>query len=444
MKGYSMNNFNKSGGWKVLAKAALVLTVLLSPIGAHAKDDDKPGALYIQTNEVNNFIIHYARKNNGKLVEIDRVGTGGKGSGTFKPITGQESAPNAFEGVGSVILSPNHKYLFATNGGDNTVSSFKVGRDGSLTLLDVQPTGQAVTGRSGTAKSLAYSPKHDVLYVEHSFGPDHIRLFNVKKGKLEPRSEQYTVNTGTKIDRVPTQIVLTPDGKYLMTDILFDNRPIANPDGSVQLAVANVDDKDGLVIFPVNNDGSLGSPSFTDGGGAAPFVITFLNKSKDTFINGLAAAGGLVLGKIDSDGKVTNSPVVPINQSQGFPSELCWLSITPDNKFVFATVFGYSYVSSYSLIDGVLQVAKDPAAPTVPGDGTFRALDNLVSSGPSDSFVSPDGEYFYQIYANASKLVAYKLGKKANEHGDDRRDGSLIEIDEQTIPYTSPQGMAGF
>jgi len=440
-----MNDIQKSRGRRFLAKTTLVLTTLLVSVGVQAVDDGKTGSLYIQTNEVNNFIIHYARKSNGKLVEMDRIGTGGKGSGTFKPITGQESAPNAFEGVGSVILSPNHKYLFTTNGGDNTVSSFKVGQDGSLTLLDVQPTGQAVTGRSGTAKSLAYSPKHNVLYVEHSFGPDHIRLFDVMNGKLKLRNEQYTVNTGTKTDRVPTQIVLTPDENYLMTDILFDHRPIANPDGSVQLAVANVENKDGLVIFPVEKNGKLGAPNFTDGGGAAPFVITFLNKSKDTFINGLAASGGVVLGKIDANGQVSNSPLVPINQSQGFPSELCWLSITPDNKFVFATVFGYSYVSSFELKDGALQIAKDPAAPTVPGDGTFRALDNLVSSGPSDSFVSPDGEYFYQLYANASKLVAYKLGKKSAEHGDDdQHDGSLIEIDAQAIPYTSPQGMAGF
>lgn len=435
-----------------LAKAVLVLTVVLSAGGVHghAKTEGQPGSLYIQTNEINNFIIRYARKSNGKLVEIERVATGGQGSGTFKPITGQESAPNAFEGVGSVILSPDHRYLFTTNGGNNSVSSFRVERNGALKLLDVQPTGQPVTGRSGTAKSLAYSPKTNVLYVAHSFGPDHIRMFNVKRGKLEQKNGQHTVNTQTKTDRIPTQIVLTPDGKFLMADILFDRRPKTNADGSADLAVANVDDKDGLVIFPVKNDGGLGEPRFTDGGGAAPFTIAFLNNSKDTFVNGLAAAGGLVLGKIDSDGRVTNSPVVQINQSQGGPTELCWISITPDNKQVFATIFGYSYVSSYKIKDGVLQVAKDPAALTVPGDGTFRALNSLVSSGPSDSWISSDGRYFYQIYPNASKLVAYKIEKGARQGEDDeddedsKREGFLTQIDVQEIPYTSPQGMVGF
>jgi 6-phosphogluconolactonase (cycloisomerase 2 family) len=70
---------------------------------------------------------------------VERVLTGGAGSGTFKPISGQESAPNSFEGAASVILTPDRRFLFATNGGANSVSSFAVDEDGRLTLLDVQP-----------------------------------------------------------------------------------------------------------------------------------------------------------------------------------------------------------------------------------------------------------------------------------------------------------------
>src|SRR5499433_655187 len=114
------------------------------------------GHLYMQTNEVKNTIIHYHRSANGTLTEVERVATGGAGSGTFKPISNQESAPNAFEGAGSVILSPDRRFLFATNGGDNSVSSFAVGDQGRLTLIDTKRTGNAVEGKSGTAKSLAY------------------------------------------------------------------------------------------------------------------------------------------------------------------------------------------------------------------------------------------------------------------------------------------------
>jgi hypothetical protein len=81
-----------------------------------------------------------------------------------------------------------------------------------------------------------------------------------------------------------------------------------------------------------------------------------------------------------------------------------------------------------------LEIAKDPACPKMPGDGTFRALCGDISSGPSDNWVSPDGAYLYQIYGNASKLVGYAT----------QPDGSLQEITSATIPYNSPQGLAGF
>src|ERR1700741_5501838 len=84
------------------------------------------GHLNMQTNEVKNAIIHYRRSANGTLTEVERVATGGAGSGLFKPITGQASAPNSFEGAASVILSPDHRFLFATNGANKAGGSFAV------------------------------------------------------------------------------------------------------------------------------------------------------------------------------------------------------------------------------------------------------------------------------------------------------------------------------
>ena len=175
------------------------------------------GHLYMQTNEIRNCVVHYRRAADGAITEMERTATGGVGSGTFKPISGQESAPNSFEGAASVILSPDCRFLFTTNGADNSVSSFSVDKDGRLTLLDMKPTGNAVEGKSGTAKSLAYLPSKGMLFVLRSFGPDHLRLMSVDAaGKLTPRMERYTANTHDKTDRVPTMAVLSPDGKFLI------------------------------------------------------------------------------------------------------------------------------------------------------------------------------------------------------------------------------------
>jgi len=407
--------------------------------------DQRGGHLYMQTNETRNFIVHYRRSANGAIAEVERTATGGAGSGVFKPVSGQESAPNDFEGAGSVILRPDRRFLFATNGGDNSVSSFSVGEDGRLTLMDTKPTGNAVEGRSGTAKSLVYVPSSSTLIVLHAFGPDHLRLMSVDDGgKLTPRPERYTMNTHDKPDRMATMATLSPDEKFLFVGTTFDQPPAPNPDGSPILWVqkhgaphsiaSNAPDPDGLGLFRVGEDGALGQASFLDGCGASPWYIAFLHGRPDTFVLGYAVGDGVSMGKIDEDGKVTMSPPVMIDTSAGKPSELCWLSVSPDDRTVYATNFGYSNVSSYRINGKGLEIAKDPACPKVPGDGTFRALNGVVSSGPSDNWLTPDGAYFYQIYGNASKLVGYAT----------RPDGSLEEVTSATIPYNSPQGLAGF
>jgi len=413
------------------------------------KGSNGGGHLYMQTNEVKNVIIHYHRSANGTLTEVERVATGGAGSGTFKPISNQESAPNSFEGAGSVIVSPDRRFLFATNGGDNSVSSFAVGNQGKLTLIDTKPTGNPIDGKSGTAKSVAYLPSKDMLYVVHSFGPDHIRIMSVSgNGKLTPRMERYTCNTPEKPHRVPTHAVISPDGKFLLVGTTFDvpiaisgTYPDGSPvvwvpgaDGKLKSVASNITDPDGIVIHRINADGTLSEGSFQDGGGGSPFYIAFLHNRPDTFVIAYAVGDGVALGRIDEDGRIGVNKIVPIDTKRGKIAELCWLSVSPDDRFLYATVFGYSNISSFH-IDGLeIRVAQDPACAEVEGDGTFRGLCGDVSSGPSDSWVSPDGEFLYQIYGNASKLLGYAT----------KPDGSLEEVTSVAIPYNSPQGLAGF
>jgi 6-phosphogluconolactonase (cycloisomerase 2 family) len=407
------------------------------------------GHLYMQTNEVKNAVVHYHRSTNGTLTEVERVATGGAGSGVFKPISGQDSAPNAFEGAGSVILSPDRRFLFATNGGDNSVSSFSVSNDGKLTLLDTKPTGNAVEGRSGTAKSLAYNASRGMLYVLHSFGPDHLKLMSVGgDGKLTPRMERYTANTATKLNRVPTMSVISPDGKFLLVGTTFD-LPIAisgmypdgspilwvqGPDGKYKVVASNAPDPDGLVVFRINSDGTLSGPSFHDGGAGSPFYIAFLHNRPDTFVIGYAVGDGVALGHIDEDGRIGIGPLEPIDTSNGKPAELCWLAVSPDDRSLYGTNFGYSNISSFRLDGGEISVAQDPACPKVRGDGTARGLCGDITSGPSDNWITPDGAFLYQIYGNASRLVGYAT----------QPDGSLSEVTSVKIPYNCPQGLAGF
>jgi 6-phosphogluconolactonase (cycloisomerase 2 family) len=431
-----------------LAASIVAATVIFTAVGSAQAPTTQTkkaagGNLFMQTNEVENAIIHYHWSANGALAEVERVATGGAGSGELSPIY-HTNRPNHFEGAGSVVLTPDRRFLFATNGGDNSVSSFAVDREGRLTLLDVKRTGNP---QNGGAKSVAYAPSSRTLFVVHTFGPDHLRLMSVDgEGKLTPRPERYSVNTMDWPNRVPTMAVLSPDGKFLFVGTTFDELPrrknpdgslilwIPHKDGALHVIASNAPDPDGIVVFPVGGDGALGEPSLYDAKGASPFYIAFLHNRPDTFVVGYAVSNGVSIGKVDANGKIIVSAPVTLDTSAGLPSELCWLAVSPNDRWVFTTNFGYSTVSSYRIDGNVLSIAKDPASPKVPGDGTFRAIDGVVSSGPSDSWMSPDGAYLYQIYGNASKLVGYAT----------KPDGSLEEVTSVTIPYNSPEGLAGF
>jgi hypothetical protein len=281
-----------------------------------------------------------------------------------------------------------------------------------------------VNGRSGTAKALAFSPAHSTLYVLHAFGPDHLRLMSVDDdGNLTARPEGYTVNTMDKPNRVATMASLTADEKFLVVGTTFDEPAKANPDGSPILWVqkngaphsiaSNLPDADGLIVCPVGAYGALGEAKFQDGGGGSPWNVQFLRLRPDCFVLGYAVGDGVALGRIHDDGDVEIGPITQVSTFGGQPTELCWLSVAPDDRMAFATNFGYGYLTTF-LIDGnVLSIAKDPACPKVPGDGTFRALNGTVSSGPADNWLSPDGAYLYQIYPNASKLAGYASGRTA-------------------------------
>jgi 6-phosphogluconolactonase (cycloisomerase 2 family) len=384
------------------------------------------------------------RAEDGSITEAERVFTGGAGSGTYKPVSNQEDAPNAFEGANSVILTPDHRFLFTTNGGDNSVSSFAVSGDGKLTLLDVRRTGNIVDGRSGTAKALTYSPSHRMLYVLHAFGnPNHLRLMSVDdEGNLTPRPEGYTVNTPDKPLRVATMASLTADEKFLVVGTTFDEPAKPNPDGSPIIWVmkngaphsvaSNAPDPDGLIVFPVDAHGTLGEAKFQDGGGGSPWNVQFLRSRPDTFLLGYAVGDGVALGRIDEDGNLDIGPITKVDSTWGQPSELCWLALTPDDRMAFSADFGYGYVTSFRIDGNVVSIVKDPASVRVPG--TFRPLNGTLGSGPGDNWICPTGSYYYQLYPNASKLVGYAI----------QPDGSLDEITSAAIPYQSPQGLTGF
>jgi hypothetical protein len=51
------------------------------------------GNVYTQTNETENKVINFRQEADGRLTEVQRIATGGRGTGGYTPVTGEMSSP---------------------------------------------------------------------------------------------------------------------------------------------------------------------------------------------------------------------------------------------------------------------------------------------------------------------------------------------------------------
>jgi 6-phosphogluconolactonase (cycloisomerase 2 family) len=130
--------------------AAGLVLILVGGLAARAARAD--GAVYAMTNAPrNNEVVVFDRARDGTLTFAERIATRGCGSGI------QLDPTDSLGSQGGLVLDRRHRRLFAVNTessvqdprdgldvGDcqvGTISSFRVARNGSLTLVDQIPSG---------------------------------------------------------------------------------------------------------------------------------------------------------------------------------------------------------------------------------------------------------------------------------------------------------------
>ena len=375
-------------GW-ALGVAAGLLTVGAPP-SAHAQSN-APGAVYAMTNDATiNEVVVLNRAADGTLTPAGSFATGGMGSGTFE---------NSANGLILSEQSPNNiggsfHYLFATNAGSDDISVFDVNPDGTLTLVDVEP--------SGGDHPISVTVRRNLLYVMNggasncSGGAPSISGFRVgAKGQLTPipgstRPISGGANSGC------AQVSFNPAG-----DVLVVTQRQADV-----IDTYLVDQGSGLTTGPIMNQTT----------GTGPFGFTFTQRGFLLTTENFGAAplqGGAASYDVPPDGVLV--PLGPTTRNGR--SDTCWIVNTDNGKYAYTANFQSGDISSFLVNrDGTLVLLNPIAA--------------VIGVGASDEALSVNSRYLYARNALQGTISVFRV----------ESDGSLARL--QDILALPPGGAA--
>ena len=349
--------------WKSLGKmvawATLLVFAAFVPAWGHGPT---AGAVYTMSNSpTGNEILVFHRSFDGSLSPAGVYSTDGLGTGT------------GLGNQGGVVLSDDHRWLFAVNAGSDEISVFAVKRRG-LKLMDV--------ANSGGQHPVSLTFDRGLLYVLNAGGSvgssDNITAFWVSPhGKLFPLPGSSRPLSAP--DTGPAQIEFRPDGAVLVVTEKGTNR---------------------IDTYTVDGHGLAHGPKVFPSSGATPFGFAF-GKRGQMFVSeafgGTPDASAVSSYRVFRNGMLqVTSPSVGTNQTAA-----CWVVVTKSGRFAYTTNFGSNSISGYQ----------------IHFDGTISLLDadgrtGETGAGPIDMAFSGNGRYLYTLNSGDGTISSFRVGPK--------------------------------
>jgi 6-phosphogluconolactonase (cycloisomerase 2 family) len=371
---YNGVHFQWDGDNGFLSGSALgefVYANVLRPIGnspapqatlASGRPDKAPGTVYVMSNqETGNSVTVFSRAADGTLTQGDTIPTGGLGTGSL-------ADPNdPLNSQGSLIVSKDHRFLFAVNAGSNEISVLKIDAD-TLTAVDRVP--------SGGTRPVSVTARNNLLYVlnggDASNGASNITGFTVgDDGKLSALAGSTQPLVG-RPDARPAQVSFTPDGTKLVVTERLNNI---------------------IDVLPVDQYGRAGAPIKTDSNGPGPFGFMFAGD--DVLIVSQLGNSATSSYRLGQDGTLAVISGSLSTAEQG----ACWVAV-PNGT----TTPQFAYVSN--------AVSGSITGYHVDQSGTLRRLSvdghtavTVDSHAALDSAVSEDGQFLYIVTAGFAELA---------------------------------------
>jgi len=419
------------------------------------------GAVYVQTNALDgNEVAAFGRNLDGTLFHIGDYATGGAGSTEFDGGEGLDPLISA----DSIISVKNDQFLVTVNAGSDSVTSFRIEDDFSLTKISTVSSGGV------GPNSLAYS--NGRLFVSN-IDRDGFALGDRNTPRAEPNDEGnitgFLMNEAGVLTPIPGSTV---DLDNRPADLGFSasgNRLIVTSITAGSAALPGAGAANSVAVFDVSNSGMIrgmtGSATGTVVGNAAgrnlasaidfdttviegrEFVVVteareFNSEGAPPALPALQAGSISVYELTDNGALVETDQDVAIGNPAGSPFDqsnqltTCWIDFGADGQTFYASNAINASISSVRIdSEGVLTVLEEVAAQGVSGfanGGTTGPEVFGTTDGFIDLDVSPDGRYLYQLEGLSGEISVFAISEDGLTRVQDLA-GYLPEIDTQGL-----------
>jgi 6-phosphogluconolactonase (cycloisomerase 2 family) len=355
---------------------AMALGALALSMAAAVYAEDEPGAVYALTNSpAGNAVVRYARAADGSLAFAGTFPTHGAGTGA------------GLGSQGAVVVSEDHRFLFAVNAGSNSISSFTIHPDG-LEFAD--------SIASGGTMPTSLTFKRGLLYVLNAGTPNNITGFEVDRhGRLTALRASTRSLSGA--NTAPGQVGFNDDGSALIV---------------TERATNMID------VYAVSEDGLASGPFSYGSAGPTPFGFA-VDKRNTLFVSEAGAGGGASSYKVGPDASLTPvSSMVMTGQRAA-----CWAIVTKNGRYGYVTNAGTGNISGFA-------IGQDGSASLLNADGVTA----VTGGNPTDVAMSENSHFLYARVAALNAIAIFAVGA----------DGSLTPLPLFTGTPAGLVGLAGY
>ena len=344
----------------------LALTLVFTSAASRAEPRDNAGALFTMDNATTgNHVLAYHRVADGSLSPLGAFATDGIGTG------------GGLGNQGALILSRSGRWLFACNAGSDEISVFRV-----------TPHGLQLTDKvgSGGRRPISLAVRGSLLYVLNAGGivgdVDNVTAFLFFNGQLSPLADSTRSLSAENTD--PAQINFSPDGSVLV----------------VTEKAKNIID-----TYTVNDEGLIDEHQQFASAGQTPFGFAF---RRDALIVSEAFGGAPDASAVSSYNLMEDGSLEVVSASvPTTETAACWIVVTRNGRFAYASNTGSGTLSGYS-------VSSDGSLNLLDADG----VTGVTGPGPVDMALSVNSRFLYVLNSGDGTISAFGVN----------HDGSLSSL----------------